>query len=59
MQKGQENKEITLMATNQSTWIASHVGLGKLIGRLSVGISQFSFTILDPFFYLGVMWGAT
>ena len=27
----------------------SHVGWGKLIGRISVGISQFSFTILDLF----------
>ena len=56
MQKRQENKEITLTATIKSTWIASHVGWGKLIGRISVGISQFSFTILD-FCFLWVSCG--
>ena len=44
------------MATIKSTWIASHVGWGKLIGRISVGISQFSFTILD-FCFLWVSCG--
>ena len=44
------------MATIKSTWIASHVGWGKLIGRISVGISHFSFTILD-FCFLWVSCG--